>query len=88
MVVTDVYCYHCNWTGTFSDEENVPSCPKCGNEDLSRINYIKCEQCGNIVYLDSFTNECDECEALYNKFGQRLKDPSEWDPEDKFYQEV
>ena len=36
---------------------------------------IKCERCGCDVELaDSLTNECEKCGALYNGFGQRLRD--------------
>ena len=36
---------------------------------------IKCECCGCDVELaDSLTNECEKCGALYNGFGQRLRD--------------
>lgn len=36
---------------------------------------IKCEECGHEVWIDdALTNECLWCHALYNGFGQRLKD--------------
>lgn len=36
---------------------------------------IKCERCGHELWLmDSLTNECEHCHALYNGFGQRLED--------------
>ena len=35
----------------------------------------KCECCGEEFYLtNALTNECPECGALYNLFGQRLQD--------------
>lgn len=37
-----------------------------------------CDVCGEKVYLSSFTNECDGCGALYNKFGQQLAPREEW----------
>lgn len=36
---------------------------------------INCECCGKELWItDPLTNECDNCGALYNGFGQRLKD--------------
>lgn len=36
--------------------------------------------CGQIVALESFTNEC-QCGRMYNSFGQELSDPSSWGEE-------
>ena len=42
------------------------------------IDAIKCERCGNKVWLiDSLTNQCEHCGAYYNGFGQRLRDDVE-----------
>ena len=42
---------------------------------LRNIFTIKCERCGAELWItDALTNECDQCGALYNGFGQRLRD--------------
>lgn len=40
----------------------------------------ECVSCGETVFLYHATNSC-ECGALYNCFGQRLSDPSNWGEE-------
>jgi len=37
--------------------------------------------CGADVYLNNFTNECDNCGRLFNSSGQELSDPSNWGEE-------
>lgn len=39
-----------------------------------------CDECGERVCLDGFTNTCD-CGADYNMSGQRLADRSQWGEE-------
>lgn len=58
-------------------------CPRCDSERLQVFKYIECD-CGERLSADGFTNECWNCGALYNGFGQRLGDPSEWDDEDRY----
>lgn len=38
-------------------------------------------QCGEKVYLDSFTNTCDRCGADYNSSGQLLAPREQWGEE-------
>jgi hypothetical protein len=45
---------------------------------LSRIG--RCD-CGSEVYLDGFTNTCDDCDADYNGSGQRLAPRECWGEE-------
>jgi len=45
---------------------------------LSRIG--RCD-CGCEVYLDGFTNTCDDCDADYNSSGQRLAPRECWGEE-------
>ena len=40
----------------------------------------KCS-CGELVYLDGFTNECRKCSADYNMSGQRLAPREQWGEE-------
>ena len=37
--------------------------------------------CGSEVFLESFTNSCDQCHRLYNRSGYDLTDPSGWGEE-------
>lgn len=78
----EVYCIECGFERRFNDantdEAQVEVCPQCG-EWLLRSRFITCD-CGTTVYLDDpLTNECPECEKLYNGFGQELSPPDEWD---------
>lgn len=41
----------------------------------------KCDECGNPVVLDSFTNTCSECYADYNMSGSRLAPRECWGEE-------
>ena len=45
--------------------------------DYECWNYVKCENCGEWVLLEDFTNTCD-CGAEYNGFGQRLAPRNLW----------
>lgn len=38
-------------------------------------------RCGEEVELGEFTNECENCNALYNWAGQELRPESEWEEE-------
>lgn len=40
-----------------------------------------CDICGGLVYLTSFTNECDQCGTEYNFGGKRLAPRSQWGEE-------
>ena len=59
---------------------------------MARMRYyttIICEECGKEVLLfDSLTNQCENCGAYYNGFGQRLRDDVEEYPyrDGKVYQ--
>ncbi len=75
----ELYCRSCGHE--VRTEHNEYECPKCGSEDVCNNSFITCD-CGTTVYLDRFTNQCAECGKLYNKFGQELAPPEEWDPED------
>lgn len=77
----EIYCRDCEHT-TILDHSEC-ECPECGSRDIYKTRVIVCD-CGTTVYLGGFTNECDGCGALYNGFGQRLADPSEWDEEDRY----
>ena len=78
----EAYCTICGeeWRETEWDEP-VEVCPKCGakREYLVREDFIDCPNCGNRVYLRDNTNECEDCGALYNAFGQRLRPMDEWE---------
>lgn len=41
-------------------------------------------QCGGEVHLSRFTNECEDCDRLYNQSGQRLAAREEWDEGDRY----
>lgn len=46
----------------------------------------ECDECGADVYLIGPTCECGKCGAVYNCFGQRLSDPSNWGEETGEYE--
>lgn len=80
----EIYCRDCTSTTIIDPyERDDRECPECGSTNIHRTRVVVCE-CGEIVYLDGFTNECYGCGALYNGFGQRLADPREWDEEDRY----
>lgn len=62
---------------------NGYECPDCGSTHVGRFEGVTCH-CGCIVWLSSFTNECDKCGQLYNAFGQELAPPNQWDEEDRY----
>jgi len=41
---------------------------------------VRCS-CGEEIICRKFTNECDECGELYNKYGQHLNPREEWEDE-------
>ena len=74
-----------NWCGNCGHTlvRDIPDheCPECG-EWMKHSSRITCD-CGETISIDNFTNECN-CGALYNSFGQRLSDPSDWEYEDRY----
>lgn len=44
---------------------------------------IKCASCGRKHELESGDSVCS-CGQLYNAFGQRLADPSQWDESEDY----
>lgn len=82
-VKIEIYCHNCGYEETYEDCKRPFECPQCGSENLHGTRKITCENCGKDVYLTSNTNEC-ECGVLYNGFGQQLRDPEEWDEEDRY----
>lgn len=80
-IENELYCRSCEQT--IRTEHREDECPNCHNEDIHNNSFIICT-CGTTVYLDSFTNECDGCEKLYNNFGQELAPVEEWEEEDRY----
>lgn len=80
----EMYCNKCGneW---IEQEENLNcyECPKCHSGHVYRDRFITCD-CGETVYCNCFTNECEKCGALYNGFGERLASPRNWDDEDRY----
>lgn len=64
-------------------------CAYCGNTDINTLSLYRSPfricGCGTTVYLDKNsilpdgTVECEGCGQIYNAFGDRLKDRSEWE---------
>lgn len=78
----EMWCPNCNKEYIEeSENERCYECPQCGGR-VYRDRFLICE-CGKIVYLQEFTNEC-ECGKLYNSFGQELAAPDEWDEEERY----
>ena len=53
---------------------------KASSQKLWNINlwdYMQCD-CGEWITLQGDT-QCDNCEQWYNGFGQKLRDPSQWE---------
>ena len=82
-VCVELYCRGCDEITTLDYGEDSDQCPRCGSYNVARTRFVECD-CGDIVYLDGFTNECYKCGALYNGFGQQLAPPEEWDEEDRY----
>ena len=80
----EMYCRDCEniWK---EDEENERcyECPECRSDNVYRERFLECH-CGDLVYCNSFTNECECCGALYNAFGQMLAPPDQWDDDDRY----
>lgn len=72
----EYWCRECGEIGT--TEERVHVCPHCESTNVFNGKLGKC-RCGAEVQLDSFTNECQNCGALYNMSGQSLRPASEWE---------
>lgn len=54
------------------------------HDEYNEMNNIRvCEDCGEEVSCNSFTNYCS-CGAMYNFAGQRLAPIEEWDDEDRY----
>ena len=82
QIKCEVYCHNCGLEKDYDSEYDAPhECPKCGKW-LHRSYHITCD-CGEDVWLTSNYNECD-CGRAYNRFGQQLADPNEWDDEDRY----
>lgn len=78
-LIAEMFCNECNHEWEEAEEnERRYVCPKCGSHSVYRSHYLICD-CGATVWLDSFTNECEGCGKLYNGFGQKLRNPSEWE---------
>lgn len=81
VLQNEFYCRDCESQGV--TEHHIRECPKCGSDDLYNASFVICD-CGEIVYLNGFTNECCECGQLYNWCGQELAEPDKWDEEDRY----
>ena len=77
MLKYEYYCPDCQRQWESHQEEPDIHCPQCGSYSVQKYTSIKCG-CGDTVELTDFTNECENCGTLYNKFGQKLKPMSEW----------
>ncbi len=80
-VFNECYCRSCGREHTTEHREY--ECPSCGSEDVHNTSFLTCN-CGERVYLGSFTNECCGCGRLYNPFGQELAPVREWDDDDRY----
>lgn len=80
----EMWCPVCNHEWTEQEENrNCYECPQCHSDHVYRDRFITCD-CGETVYCNCFTNECEKCGALYNGFGERLASPRNWDDEDRY----
>lgn len=85
VIGIEVYCHDCEQETRYDDEmeaENINygithHCAHCGSRNIHRSPFITCD-CGTTVYLEGDT-QCEGCGAIFNGFGQKLKDPSEWE---------
>lgn len=78
------YEHICDTCGEiFTLDHREFECPICGSDNVRSFRVIHCD-CGEEFDARGFTIECPECGALYNGFGQRLADPREWDPDDRY----
>lgn len=85
-VRVELWCTECDYNDDLIEYEaiDLEFCPVCGS-DIDSYKYGECDHCGSTVPLTAFTNQCPECGALYNSFGQKLAPPEEWDDEDRYY---
>lgn len=74
-------CRECG--ADIESSDRLFECPNCRSENIQAFPMIVCD-CGETLPASGFTNECPECGALYNAFGQRLADPETWDPDDRY----
>lgn len=83
-VFYEQHCAKCGEVFKTPADERAYECPRCGGDILKNYAFRRCDDCGGIVWLSGFTNECGACGAFYNGFGQKLSPPEEWDPEDRY----